>query len=1537
MASVGAGALAGAGLAGRGERRSNGNIYANGGGNGQSNGFPTPSPYNNQGRNGGIEDEDDGMGGRLGGTAIGGGVVTPFVLGRPGAGPAPGRQQSIPVGGYFPSSNMSEKQRLMLAQQQQQQNLQRHPQNLAATHPNLPNPYGTYSPPGGAGGPGVYPSPPPTSVSPTTATFSNEGSGFNAYEGYPASTDHSSSAGTSDGGRSNAMARNAAMGALGAGAGAGAAAGGGGRGYEETESNYSTSASGYGNPSSQGQALSVGQVTEKQREAMAAYTGGASGGGRVVANPDEAAPQGSTTAHSNASHVLVHHDGGRVPQAQSGGGDVDEIPPTYDSIRQARECWVTKHNESRSPFQNRSPQATHPQAGSAGRNYSLQHAMGLPDKREAHVSIMKHVRVACTEHVGIKERINQENKVMNADMAFLQRFENGWLVHDMIRLACWVAMMTRAQDEGDVGEELDLIAQKHLRLSLFMTKCVLLRRSQNIPHLARGNTHRFLSPRPQLRPRPRRIGIRPRNAPQNVKRAMCPCEQGRRLRMRILFTTSECCFCDVSAIVDLLIPGLSRRPTRLALYSTSNVGVIHGGRSPNQKVNNGKPVATCVRNATNRLTANEPGLELDDQHIIYGVQSVKVSLKSRAPRVMQVNLPLEVMWSATPFHKTITSFCLPPEMIVARQGDCYEHEHHGTKIKVHFHDCLQSMAEQINSQNQIYSHTVADEAPDELLQSTTSNHDTMGTEIVLPLLTIPDDGTHCPVQEASDLVLMDTMDTMPSRYEVVPCEDTAQVATLDNKAQEVFSSGPLYSVESNPEGLLMSSTTLQTNLVDNMTNDTSSTILDTQNTSQNRMMYNEGNTVPLPDQLLLSAMCPKDVQHPHGCTTIVDQNINMNSGVFNKVSGDQHFYYKCALNEEENKYLNQLNPNYKPDYPSHCLEGTRQDIILEITQWVNESNTENFLWLSGYPGAGKSTIASTITKYLRKTNRLGAFFTFNGGAGTRLSILWRLVSYELAKKFPLFRGVVVDRLKTEAILTNATPEEIFSELVEKPLIELTKSSPPFQQLPVFVIDGLDECSSTEVHHEKLPDCIERLACLAIPLKWMFTSRYELHFRDLLASVPHIFVDIRTGDNASSQSNEDIRNFFREQFRCMSKDFDMPEPGNDIVEHFTTQARGLFILAVTISRYIAESPGLRLNYPTDEVLASSDLYSLYNQILQRYFGRWKTHECIVFQKFVTIVALSQLKLVQSDFKGIIDSTTVNFILKSLRPVLKDGDIIQFAHQSFVDFLHGHSDEHTAYPLTTSVRCPEQLRIDHNKLLPLLYQFSSIFIARLGTLLDLSPINNALLRTRFIEAQEASDLAKVLFIRPLDESSQLFDLENTIASQRQILSLVPNHDPDIPHIAFSLGKNLVIRFSYLGHIIDLDEAVVYADEPPPQEDDEQKCKHLDFIASMHMLRFKRVGDSNAIDAAVKKLHQLNQISRNFKERHSENDWGLAKVLALRHECTQTLEDREEIISLLQKLLPRPDPENNSTHEAQNSQEVEEGELLQSILLEENLVGC
>ncbi|KAG5219908.1 hypothetical protein IMY05_C4724000200 [Salix suchowensis] len=277
---------------------------------------------------------------------------------------------------------MSEKQRMMLAQQQQQQNLQQHPQNFAANHPNLPSPYGSY----GAGGQGVHLSPPPTSTStsPTTATFSNEGSGFNAYEGYPTSNDHSSSAGTSDGSRSNAMARNAAMGALGAGVGAAAVggAGAGGRGNEETESNYSTNVSAYGpvvvgGPGHRQAARGDGGVYWRRVER-----------GRVVANPDEddvnfpwlaficravsrvmmkiisvhhllsylrsfhplslfdpsdpdsnpsrfvlfAAPRGPATQRTNASHVLVHHDGGRVPQAQNTGGDVDEIPPTYESI-----------------------------------------------------------------------------------------------------------------------------------------------------------------------------------------------------------------------------------------------------------------------------------------------------------------------------------------------------------------------------------------------------------------------------------------------------------------------------------------------------------------------------------------------------------------------------------------------------------------------------------------------------------------------------------------------------------------------------------------------------------------------------------------------------------------------------------------------------------------------------------------------------------------------------------------------------------------------------------------------------------------------------------------------------------------------------------------------------------------------------------------------------------------------------------------------------------------------------------------------------
>ncbi|KAJ7765630.1 hypothetical protein B0H16DRAFT_1794548 [Mycena metata] len=203
------------------------------------------------------EEEDDGVGGRLAGSSIGGGVVTPFMAGV-GAGA---------VGAYGAHH---------AGQQGQGHGYYADPQ------PGQ----GGYVYPGGYDGASEVPTSPTT----TTSYYPTGSSAHLAPGGYPPS----SGPGSSTGGSSS----------------------GAGAGY-------------YPNP-----------MSAKEREARGQ-------GGLGVANPGpgmhmpmpHSQGQGGMPAlpnpHSGSpgEGVLVHTDGGRVPEEGAGGQGMSEIPPTYDSIR----------------------------------------------------------------------------------------------------------------------------------------------------------------------------------------------------------------------------------------------------------------------------------------------------------------------------------------------------------------------------------------------------------------------------------------------------------------------------------------------------------------------------------------------------------------------------------------------------------------------------------------------------------------------------------------------------------------------------------------------------------------------------------------------------------------------------------------------------------------------------------------------------------------------------------------------------------------------------------------------------------------------------------------------------------------------------------------------------------------------------------------------------------------------------------------------------------------------------------------------------
>ncbi|KAG1896112.1 uncharacterized protein F5891DRAFT_959067, partial [Suillus fuscotomentosus] len=66
-----------------------------------------------------------------------------------------------------------------------------------------------------------------------------------------------------------------------------------------------------------------------------------------------------------------------------------------------------------------------------------------------------------------------------------------------------------------------------------------------------------------------------------------------------------------------------------------------------------------------------------------------------------------------------------------------------------------------------------------------------------------------------------------------------------------------------------------------------------------------------------------------------------------------------------------------------CLQGTRTEVLSQITDWVNstEDDVPRVLWLSGNAGKGKSAIAHTVVKWFSDAGGLGSCYCFDQDRG----------------------------------------------------------------------------------------------------------------------------------------------------------------------------------------------------------------------------------------------------------------------------------------------------------------------------------------------------------------------------------------------------------------------------------------------------------------------------------------------------------------------------------------------------------------------------
>jgi len=283
------------------------------------------------------------------------------------------------------------------------------------------------------------------------------------------------------------------------------------------------------------------------------------------------------------------------------------------------------------------------------------------------------------------------------------------------------------------------------------------------------------------------------------------------------------------------------------------------------------------------------------------------------------------------------------------------------------------------------------------------------------------------------------------------------------------------------------------------------------------------------------------------------------------------------------------------DWKLRCMEGTRETLLNQITAWAaNESETGNLYWIHGLPAIGKTSLAHSICERLHNEQRLaGAFFCQRKDANMSelRNILPTLIS-KLAEKFPPFRRIVADRLRSDPDLTSKSMKDsLFLDFI----CNLPRH--PKHAL-VFVIDALDECGDYKdrpILLSVLNDAVGRAPWLKI----IVTSRPEAEIQHFFHQLPRSSYDLSMDQEAGA----DLQTFARSQFDSVANVWCLPTPWPEqpLFDRVISRANGLFIFIKTLVLALEQcaEPEETLEAALQDAAGTSlkPLYNRYSSILE----------------------------------------------------------------------------------------------------------------------------------------------------------------------------------------------------------------------------------------------------------------------------------------------------------------------------------------------------
>ena len=358
-----------------------------------------------------------------------------------------------------------------------------------------------------------------------------------------------------------------------------------------------------------------------------------------------------------------------------------------------------------------------------------------------------------------------------------------------------------------------------------------------------------------------------------------------------------------------------------------------------------------------------------------------------------------------------------------------------------------------------------------------------------------------------------------------------------------------------------------------------------------------------------------------------------------------------------------------------CTAETREKILQDLKDWVEDPNGAKVYWTNGMAGTGKTTIMYSLCEWLAAMRRLGGNFFCSQGLELCRNVnnIVPTLAYQIAQYSPAYRTALCNVLEKEPGACKLNVQQQFEKLVQGPMQAVAGAMPDGA---VVVIDALDECHDGWAFRMFLDTLLKH--AVALPIKFIVASRPEPAIRAKMSGPGYSPSILYLHDIEASLVEEDIKKYLNSAFASMS-----PSPSSDDVVKLAKRAGKLFIYAATVVRYIAPDDSCvpsaarlqaLLGGDSGSTLQHKGIDGLYTGVLSAAFGAEREAGELAALRLTLQTAICAKEPMSAQTVASILGLTedeVRIALQPLRSVLhvQEGGLglVSSFHASFPDYM------------------------------------------------------------------------------------------------------------------------------------------------------------------------------------------------------------------------------------------------------------------------------